>query len=243
MPSPILLRRRLRGRALALPPQGGGGGGALSYTQSFNPTPVQRNFSGGGSTTFTAQSIGPSQNDRYVVCFTFTTGVSAVTGVTVGGNAMTLLGTTTFTGNGTIACYGRLVNAAEQAGTTANIVVSYANNAMNWVFITGGHLLGSASVAESGTEVTLNWDYHNATHALGSITPPASGMLVSCFAFDRDGTPSWSTNMTGDNSLFSSGASIDLDVGHSTTQGGALTPTVTGYTDAFSAAIAVAFAA
>jgi len=187
------------------------------------------------SFSFTSQGIGTAANNRYVVvCVTLrslSSGI-AISSLTVGGQATTLLSSELDTSAGDYA--GLLItNAPVTSGTTATIAFTMTLGNSSGTVIGVWALTGLTSTTPTATAVS------NASPPSASITASAGGTVLGCAMTDAGSSSFTWTNATKAFDIPSGGA-------HNTTSGAnndrnsAITQTVTATPAAGTGAMALA---
>lgn len=148
------------------------------------------------SHTFTAQSIGSTGNNRYIVVSIsgYQASVGALSSATIGGVSATIA--VQANGTNTVAV---IIIAAVSSGTTADIVLTWANNTQN-VGIAVHRVvdLNSATANTTGNDTTLStgaasFTLNNNANAI---------MVASAVSIDGSGWSSWSSGLTEDSDQF-----------------------------------------
>lgn len=183
------------------------GGATPAWIKTDNPAIQNLGVVGVTLCTFLNVAIGTASADRIVVV-NLTTSDGAVSGVTIGGNAMTKA-LQSNTGQHVASQWYLLVTS----GTTATVIVTADN--LGYVGITAGALTGT-----TGTPVStglLAYNYVSDPQVASSVTIGATGVALVCGASETPATPTWN-NGTQDYSTIS-GTAWQIISGYSTTPG------------------------
>lgn len=143
-----------------------GGGGAAAWTSG--PAAMYNNVGYGSSNSSFNITMTTAATDTLVVVIGTTNGT--VTGVTSGGNAMTLAASS---GTAPQLSIYYIIGAY----TNPTIVVT-AGAALQYAGIAYGKWTGASSVP-SGTVATKAFSFGGAPHTLSSLTVPSGGVLVA----------------------------------------------------------------
>lgn len=201
-----------RGRGAAII---GGGGAAPAWTATANPAIVNNGF-GTSTTTFTNQAIGTASADRIVVVFGSST-FNPTTGVTCGGNAMTLAVQSDPAGTQDASVWYLNVTT----GTTATIVVE---GGIQFVGITVGILTG-VTATPTTTAIDPSESGGDPYTTTTALTVPSTGFGLVVLGSNSTAVPfTWNVG-TRDFSTTSAGMSIETGF---ISASGSQTPSISG---------------
>ena len=143
---------------------------SIAYTHTAVDT---TNKSGGGTYTFTSVAIGTAATDRLVVVGAMTGAgdVQTITGITIGGNAATIVKNQTG-GDNAEASIGTYNLAS---GTTTTVVVTFADNPSGcgigvWAIYDANHTVSDTGGAADSSTLS------------DSLTVPAGGVVIAVVA-------------------------------------------------------------
>ena len=130
--------------------------------------------------TFTAAAVGLADPSRIIAVIEASRNAGTVsnsTGVTINGNAATLVKAGISTANGTVTC--NIWQLAVPSGTTADFVITYPSTMLR-CGLSVYSILGSDGVAPSGSATATN-STSTGSSVAGTITVPSGGgSIIGC---------------------------------------------------------------